>query len=141
MKVLGQNYFSMNSVLETVSKSISSLKSNCTCKILFKIIPFSDQVNRRKKLATSRGLKRYTHEQYGLEIIWMQQKKCITQFIIYYPSQPFEPRFFTLVAYQPQEVAGELFETKIIASLLRRLRVCFSNRFRPEIRKMPILYK
>ena len=96
MKVLGQNYFSMNSVLETVSKSISSLKSNCTCKILFKIIPFSDQVNRRKKLATSRGLKRYTHEQYGLEIIWMQQKKCITQFIIYYPSQPSEPRFFTL---------------------------------------------
>ena len=96
MKVLGQNYFSMNSVLETVSKSISSLKFNCTCKILFKIIPFSDQVNRRKKLATSRGLKRYTHEQYGLEIIWMQQKKCITQFIIYYPSQPSEPRFFTL---------------------------------------------
>ena len=96
MKVLGQNYFSINSVLETVSKSIPSLKSNCTCKILFKIIPFSDQVNRRKKLATSRGLKRYTHEQYGLEIIWMQQKKCITQFIIYYPSQPSEPRFFTL---------------------------------------------
>ena len=45
------------------------------------------------------------------------------------------------VAYQPQEVAGELFETQILASLLWRLRVCFSNRFRPEIRKMPILYK
>ena len=45
------------------------------------------------------------------------------------------------VAYQPQEVAGELFETQILASLLWRLRVCVSNRFRPEIRKMPILYK
>ena len=45
------------------------------------------------------------------------------------------------VTYQIQEVAGELFESEDFASHLWRLRVCFSNRFRPEIQKKPNLYK
>ena len=45
------------------------------------------------------------------------------------------------VTYQIQEVAGELFENEDFASHLWRLRVWFSNRFRPEIQKKPNLYK
>ena len=45
------------------------------------------------------------------------------------------------VTYQIQEVAGELFENEDFASHLSRLRVWFSNRFRPEIQKKPNLYK
>ena len=47
----------------------------------------------------------------------------------------------TVVTYQIQEVAGELFENEDFASHLSRLRVWFSNRFRPEIQKKPNLYK